>query len=358
MASTWKSSSKKGRRAPDTSWAARLQPLERLRAGYLGCQRRIVDAVLSGCLPERGTLLEVGAGLGQLAHWLGDDISPRWVFTEPDAGALAQLRARFPTVNAARASLETLPFESASVGAVVGVCVLDTLRNLDAGLAEMRRVLAPGGCLIHLLDLAPTLDSDLAALAEAGKVVLPNLFSDPSSGRWPEDLLVSNREAMRRLLLELDKRQHPLPRVFGHYFEIFERAPFDVAKAAHTLDAMSREPELRELLKTTLTSAFAAGFQLRLPAPEGTLVSSSRRLAERLAEAATAASFTVEVNDLESAWAQEPAGDGEPTYRSLALGHERRSFDLPDDLLCEDARPPPPGQRLVEAAMHVFVARA
>ncbi|HEX6278288.1 MAG TPA: class I SAM-dependent methyltransferase [Polyangiaceae bacterium] len=353
----WKSSSRRRQARDPDSWVARLEPLAAVREPFTECHRTIVRRVLESHVAEQGNLLEIGAGFGQLASWLGVTGS-RFVHTEPDAGALAKLRSRHPSARTEQASAERLPVPDASCTGVIGLCTLDVVADLRATLNEARRVLAPGGVLVHLMDLAPSFDGELRELAMMGKVVLPNLFSDPSEARWPEDLLVTDWAAMKALLAALASRSHPLPHVFGHYFANYERSSFDAAAAARQFEALSRAPEMRELLKTMLASGFALGQRLGVPAPRGTLVSAGRRLSDRIERAAREAELSTERNDVESAWAHAPRDTSGFFYRSLALGHERRSDSVPQRLLCEDAVLPEPTAGLVEASVAVFVARA
>lgn len=353
---TWKSSSRKQKRARGESWLERLEPLSALREAFLPCHRAVVRGVFEESLPANGLLIEVGAGVGQLCRWLDGAYAERFVHTEPDAPALAAHARNFPHGRVKAASATALPFADASTAAVVGVCVLDVVSDLDATLREAERVLAPGGVLVHFLDMAPRFELVLGELASAGQIVLPNLFSDPSAQRYPEDLLVTERAGMLHLLRELEQRSHPLPRVFGHYFQNFTRSPFDAPKAAREYEAFTRAPELRELLKTLLASGYAQGFQLGVPAPRGVLVSSGRWLAERLAKALAQTSLALERNEIRTAWSLGPSSDG-LLYRSLALGHERRQAELPESFLCADAKPPADGQMLVETGVSVLVAR-
>jgi ubiquinone/menaquinone biosynthesis C-methylase UbiE len=269
---------------------------------------------------------------------------------------LGVLAERFPAATLRQARAEALPFESASMAAVVGVCVLDVVPEPELALRELSRVLVPGGVVIHLLDMAPRFETELAAIALTGELVLPNLFADPSASVWPEDMLVSERAPMLRLLAELARREHPLPHVFGPYFERFARTPFDAASANREYETFCRDSRLRELLKELLTAGYTAGFQLRLPPPPGRLVSSGQRLAERLALAAHAVGLDIVLNEPRAAWAHAQAEPSGPAYRSLALGHERRG-DVPERLLCADAVLPESGRLLLEASMLVTVAR-
>jgi ubiquinone/menaquinone biosynthesis C-methylase UbiE len=85
--------------------------------------------------------LEIGIGTGRFAEALGIDAG-----IDPSVQALAYARARGISVQ--RATGEALPFAEASFGAVFILFTLCFVRDPDLVLAEARRVLKPGGCLI------------------------------------------------------------------------------------------------------------------------------------------------------------------------------------------------------------------
>lgn len=103
-----------------------------------------------------GRTLEIGAGSGlNLPHY-GERVS-ELVVTEPSAPMLDQLRAALdadpPPVGGwklVQAGGEELPFEDAGFDTVVGTYVLCTIPDPDRALAEIARVLRPGGRLLFL----------------------------------------------------------------------------------------------------------------------------------------------------------------------------------------------------------------
>lgn len=111
----------------------------------------------------RGRVLEIGAGTGlNLPLYPGD--LDELVLTEPVAGMRARLerRARADGIRArvVAAGAGELPFPDASFDTVVSTMVLCTVPEPEAALAEVRRVLAPGGRLLfieHVLAETPRL---------------------------------------------------------------------------------------------------------------------------------------------------------------------------------------------------------
>jgi ubiquinone/menaquinone biosynthesis C-methylase UbiE len=93
-----------------------------------------------------GRVLEIGAGTGlNVEHYgAGADVT----FTEPDPHMAARLRRR--GVDVVETGAESLPFPDASFDAVVSTLVLCTVPDVPASLAEVRRVLKPGGKLVFL----------------------------------------------------------------------------------------------------------------------------------------------------------------------------------------------------------------
>lgn len=98
-----------------------------------------------------GRVLEVGIGSGLNLPYYGREVT-RVFGLEPSAylreqAAEAARSAPFP-VELLAAGAESIPLDSGSVDTVVSTWTLCSIPDLDAALAEIRRVLRPGGRLL------------------------------------------------------------------------------------------------------------------------------------------------------------------------------------------------------------------
>ncbi len=91
----------------------------------------------------KGRTLEIGSGTGRNLPLYEVPV----IALEPDAGAIEAARARAPNVRFVRASAEALPFRDGAFDTVVSGLVFCSVPKPEVGLAEVKRVLAPGGKL-------------------------------------------------------------------------------------------------------------------------------------------------------------------------------------------------------------------
>jgi ubiquinone/menaquinone biosynthesis C-methylase UbiE len=127
-------------------------------AGYDRLMSGPEKAVLRGhrkVLVERvkGRVLEVGGGTGANLPFYGPDIE-ELVITEPEEPMARRLERKLAgysrPVRVVRAPAEELPFEQHSFDFVVSTLVLCTVDDPARALAEIHRVLRPGGQLVFL----------------------------------------------------------------------------------------------------------------------------------------------------------------------------------------------------------------
>jgi len=100
-----------------------------------------------------GRVLELGAGTGLNLELYPDGVEDL-VVLEPDPHMAKRLRATVAAsprrASVSEASAERLPFEDAGFDTVVATLVFCTIPDPDAALAEVARVLKPGGRLLFL----------------------------------------------------------------------------------------------------------------------------------------------------------------------------------------------------------------
>lgn len=134
-----------------------------MAAMYDRCMRASEKACLARWRAEvlrdlAGEVLEIGAGTGlNLPHY--PEAVTRLVLCEPDRHMRRRLRAKCgssagPRLEVSDASLEALPMGPASFDGVVASLVLCSVPDQPAALAEIARVLRPGGRLAFLEHVA------------------------------------------------------------------------------------------------------------------------------------------------------------------------------------------------------------
>ncbi|MBI4010919.1 MAG: class I SAM-dependent methyltransferase [Candidatus Rokubacteria bacterium] len=104
----------------------------------------------------RGRTLDLGTGTGRNLPLYRTEV--RVVGVEPAWAPLRRARCRAPAVPLVRARAEALPFRDGVFDTIVSGLCLCSVTDPRGGLAELRRVLRPGGtlrALEHVRSLAP-----------------------------------------------------------------------------------------------------------------------------------------------------------------------------------------------------------
>jgi SAM-dependent methyltransferase len=169
--------------------ARRKRVHEQLREG-VDAHALILEA-LREVNPNR--VLEVGCGMGDLARRIMDeldcevvalDLSPRMV-------ELARKRG----VDARRGDVQALPFEVGAFDSAVAAWMLYHLPDLERGLAELARVLRPGGRLVA------------STLAEDNLIELWRALGDERPARELEFSRETGEEPLRRHFEQVECRE-------------------------------------------------------------------------------------------------------------------------------------------------------
>lgn len=130
---------------------------------------------MRGAFPaDVGLVVDVGAGAGGASEWLRRSIGATVIAVEPAAVAALTARRSFAGLHVVRGNADTVPVRDGAVDAVTWCGVMSLLLDMDAELAEARRMLRPGGRLA-IADLWSSSVVDL----HSG----PNVFRSVESAR-------------------------------------------------------------------------------------------------------------------------------------------------------------------------------
>ncbi|MGP0029785.1 MAG: class I SAM-dependent methyltransferase [Acidimicrobiales bacterium] len=131
-------------------------------AAFVLAERRGLRDVRKDLVGQsKGRVVELGAGTGLNLDHYPHDVS-ELLLTEPDPHMASKLRKRAaflsPNARVIEAPAEELPFVDDSVDTVVSTLVLCTAQNPHQALAEVARILRPGGSLLfaeHVRSASP-----------------------------------------------------------------------------------------------------------------------------------------------------------------------------------------------------------
>ena len=162
-------------------------------------------SLLASELRDRGRVLEVGVGTGLLAlrlHEAGVPVSGLDL-SAPMLAKLAEKAGGAPPFPLVRADATTMPFGDRAFGAAYLRWVLHLIPDWRAALAEMARVVRPGGVLIVAL----------GAFDEVGTAVRARFSEITGMSTDPVGLMWANHDALDAELEGLGLRLRVLPAI-------------------------------------------------------------------------------------------------------------------------------------------------
>jgi len=157
------------------------------------------DRVLDGAgVQEADRVLDVGCGTGVLARAAVERVSRTGgvAGVDPNDGMLAVARRLSPDVTWKNGVAERLPYPEASFDRVVSQFALMFFTDRPAALAEMARVLAPGGSLAIATWASLDASPGYAAMVE----LLGELFGADAADALRAPFLLGDREGVHELV--------------------------------------------------------------------------------------------------------------------------------------------------------------
>ena len=137
-------------------------------------------------------VLDVGAGTGALTAELAR-LDADVAAAEPAPSFVAALRSRLPSADVRQAGAEDLPWPDASFDAALAQLVVTFMSDAPAGVAEMRRVVRPGGVVAICMWDRDGMEM-LAAVSHTQRAL------DPSQPSPEQRTLYRSRETLEGLI--------------------------------------------------------------------------------------------------------------------------------------------------------------
>ncbi len=181
--------------------------LRQRASAYTGAHTEVdarVPAVAEIAAARPSDVLEVGCGWGELAEWVARETDARVVATDLSPRMVELARDR--GVDAHVADVQALPFDDASFDVVVAAWMLYHVPDLDRAVAELARVLRPGGRLVavtnsvtHLQELRELVGSGPSTIRfsrESGDDLLHRHFASVRREDIDGTLVFADRDAV------------------------------------------------------------------------------------------------------------------------------------------------------------------
>lgn len=198
----------------------------------------VLHGVLEGLEPS--SVLEVGGGQGELAEWMQTELGARVTFLD-QSERMVELALARGVLDAHVGDAQELPFGSESFDTVVAAWMLYHVPSPDRALAEMARVLVPGGRLVavtnsvrHIEELRALLGTLLPEFekqfnAENGEEILLRHFRHIARTDAEVVAVVEDREILEAYRRSLSYETRPLPDEIPLPFRVHGRTTIFVA---------------------------------------------------------------------------------------------------------------------------------
>ncbi len=183
-----------------------------------GALDAVVAAIADG---QPGAVLEVGCGPGALAERLRAERGIRLTALDLSPRMVALARAR--GVDAREGDIRHLPFPAGSYDTVIAAWMLYHVDRLDDALAEVARVLRPGGRFVavtnselHLSEMWGLLGMErypLSFSAENGRSLLARRFAEVEQRDLSGPVTFPDRERMHRYVASSIRGRHLADRI-------------------------------------------------------------------------------------------------------------------------------------------------
>jgi SAM-dependent methyltransferase len=177
----------------------------------------VLRRLIAARRPER--VLEVGGGPGELAEWMQEELAAEVAFVDLSPRMVELARER--GVAAEQGDVQALPFPDSSFDTVVAAWMLYHVPDLDRGLAEIARVLIPGGRLLavtnsldHLRELRALMRYERAAEPfnrENGEELLAPYFATVERHDVDARVTVRRREQLVGYQQSIPVTSRPIP---------------------------------------------------------------------------------------------------------------------------------------------------
>lgn len=252
---------------------------ESRRKIFRPASREVITSVFSQYLPQNAHILEVGSGCGELVyHLLSRNSTYRSTILQSDQKKNVLFHKKIhPTSNIVEANVYDLPFPNESFDAVVGYACFDTFLSLPAAIKEVKRVLKPGGIIIHFIDLRSSPEIVLQSIYKKyGKKYI--LFPKSEEGEIVGFQLIPKKE--------YQKKKHTIEYSLSYLYEGFLSDPKNMF-----LDIQKKFPRGVAVL-------FSLDIQHRFATSTTPIVRLNESFTQRLKESLELNSLKIEFFDL------------------------------------------------------------